>query len=52
MKKHNISEKLKIRECIREYGRMHFDKEIERRLFFFLTVTMLVLGLLAKLEIW
>jgi hypothetical protein len=32
-------------------GRMHFSKEIERKLFFFLTLAMVMMGLLVKIGI-
>ena len=33
-------------------SRLHFNKTIERKLFFFLTLAMLAMGLLDKMGIW
>ncbi len=33
-------------------GRMYFSKNSERKLFFFLTLAMLLMGILIKLGVW
>ena len=46
-----FSKKTKDRHLSFKRGRMHFSKEIERKLFFFLTLAMVMMGLLVKIGI-
>ena len=45
------SAKPSIRERIRAFGRTYFSRNTERAIFFFLTVAMLTMGLLAKMHL-
>ncbi len=51
--KHAVaSDKSPKLDRIRAFGRMRIPRETERTLFFFLTLSMILLGLLAKVGLW
>ena len=51
MSERRFSKKAGDKHLALKKGRMHFSQEIERRLFFFLTLAMVMMGLLVKIGI-
>lgn len=52
MEKPSTSDDMDTISRFKKFGRIRFSKNAERTLFFFLTLAMLLMGLLAKIGIW
>ncbi len=52
MKDRTTPEPSSIKERFKTFGRVRFNKNTERTVFFVLTLIMLAAGLLVKIEIW